>query len=172
MTLVSVEQVRQRVQTDLTDVAIQDLIDNEEEEVIRRAGVHGDGVVSVTEAISPTSSNLFLKRPFVSITSITEYQALDGTGTALDTTDYYAWPGQGRIERLPRGTIWGQLVSVVYVPIDDSAKRRRVIIELVRLAIEQPAMQAESVAAEYSYTAGDFEAKRRDLYRRLSFQEI
>jgi hypothetical protein len=172
MTLVSVEHVRQRVQTDLTDVAIQDLIDNEESEVVRRYGAHGDGVISVTESREPTNCNLFLSRPFVSITSVTEYQTLGGSGAALTAAQYYAWPAQGRIERVPRGTAWGPLVTTVYVPVDDRAKRRRVIIELVRLAIEQPAMDAESVAGEYSFTAGDFEVKRRELYRRLTFQEI
>lgn len=171
-TLVSVEQVRQRVQTAASDVTIQDIIDAEEAELIRRYGAHGDGAITVTEAHTPTNGNLFLHRPIAALTSITESASLGASGTALTSTQYYAWPAQGRIERLPRGTSWAEAVSVVYAPIDDQAKRRRVIIELVRLALEQTAMQAESVAGEYSYTAGDFEEQRRKLYRSLSFQEM
>lgn len=171
-TLVTVEQVRQRVQTSLTDVAVQDIIANEESELIRRYGAHGDGSITVTESCEPTSCNVFLRRPIAALTSITEYQSVSGSGSVLTSTQYRLWGDQGRIERLPRGTGWGELVEVVYSPVDDRDRRRRVIIELARLAIEQVAMQAESVAGEYSYTAGDFEAKRRDLYRRLSFQEL
>lgn len=171
-TLVTVEQVKARIATDLSDVAIHDVIVNEEEEVIRRYGAHGDGVISFTESREPMNGNLFLTRPFVSITSLTEHQVPGDTGTVLSASAYYAWTAQGRIERLPRGTAWGQVVTAVYVPVDDSAKRRRVIIELVRVALEQTATQAKSVGGEYSYTAAEFEAKRQDLYRRLSFQGI
>lgn len=171
-TLVSVEQVRQRVQTAASDVTIQDILDTEEAELIRRYGAHGDGSATVTETHTPTNGQLFLQRPIATLTSVTEAASLGATGTALTSTQYQLWAKQGRIERLPRGVSWGAAVTVVYAPADDRAKRRRVIIELVRLALEQTAMQAESVAGEYSYTAGDFETQRRNLYRSLSFQEM
>ena len=161
MSLVTVARARAHIQTDLDDTTLQTIIDDEESELVRRCGAHGDGVTAVTETIAGTNGGaLFLSRPFVSITSIT------ANGSTIPATYYTAYAGQGQLALLSDGA-WSAPVVVTYVPADDRARRRMVIVELVRVALEQTAMKSESVGGEYSYSAPDWEAKRAALYRRL-----
>jgi hypothetical protein len=172
-TLVTVADVRRTVQTDIDDADLQDLISDEEAEVVRRFGAHGDGTSSVTETYPGDNQiNLYLRRPAVSVSQITVADKGGGTPATLSASSYQLWGSQGRIEYLAGS--WGdRIVNVTYVPIDDRSRRRRVIVELVRLALEQTAMKAESVAGEYSYTAPEsWEAARASLYRRLSYMEV
>jgi hypothetical protein len=74
-------------------------------------------------------------------------RAWEAAATTLTSTQYYAYPGQGRITRLSEGTRWGRSVVVTYVPADDRPLRTQVLIELVRQALEQTAMAAESSLA-------------------------
>lgn len=172
MSLLTLAECRDKVQTSLTDAKLQVVIDNEEAEIVRRYGAHYDGATTVTEVVSGGGCDVCLKRPVASITSITEASSLGGTPTTLASTAYYLWASQGRITRLSEGTAWLRQVTVVYVPADDSAKRKQVIVELVRLALEQTAMETESVGGEYSYKAPDWEAKRVRLYSRLTFPNL
>lgn len=171
MSLLSVAELRAVVQTSLDDAQLQGVIDREEAEVITRYGAHYDGT-AITEVCDGGTCSLFLKRRIGSVSSISEASSLGGTQTMLTSTQYYAVAGQGGIIRLAEGTRWGRYVSVSYVPADDSALRRQVLIELVRLALEQTAMKSENVAGEYSYQAPDWEAQRRALYRRLALPNI
>lgn len=164
MTLVTPNDVRIRVQTSKSDADLQDLINDEEAEVFRRYGPHADGELSVTETHEGGARSIFLHRPIVSVTSVTD----NGTST----TGYTVYASQGRVLAGSDGR-WGGPVVVTYVPQDDRARRRSVIIELVRLALEQTAMRSESVAGEYSYQAPDWEVARAKLYRRIhGFQEV
>lgn len=161
MSLVTVAYTRAHIQTDLDDTTLQLIIDDEESELVRRCGAHGDGVTAVTETIaSAPGGGLFLSRPFVSVTSIT------ANGGAVAASAYTAYANQGYLSLLSGGS-WLAPVVVTYVPVDDRARRRMVIVELVRVALEQTAMKSESVGSEYSYSAPDWEAKRAALYRRL-----
>lgn len=166
--LVIVADVRRRVQTDLSDSDLLAVIVDEEAALIERLGAHGDGAASVVDIYdAPAGADLFLRRRAVSITSITA-TAPGGTPATVATTAYQVRPG-GHLAHLGGG--WGNgIVTVTYIPVDDRARRKPVIVELVRLALEQTAMQAESVAGEYSYTAPEsWEAARAKLYRRLSY---
>ena len=69
--------------------------------------------------------------------------------------------------RLPEGVTWGAVVAVTYTPVDDTSLRTSVLLDLIRLTLDYRGLQSESVAGEDSYTAGDFEARRQALYRRL-----
>lgn len=170
--LVTVVDVRRRVQTDLSDSDLLSVIADEEAEIVSRLGAHGDGTTSVTEIYdAPAGGDLFLRRKAQSITSITVTYAGNTTPTTVSATGYVV-RGAGRISHLAGG--WGDgIVTVTYIPADDRARRRQVIVELVRLALEQTALRAESVAGEYSYTAPEsWEAARAKLYRRLTYMSI
>lgn len=172
MPLVTVADVRRKVQTGLDDSDLSDIITDEENEVVRRFGATGDGVTAVTAVYDGRDAmNLFLNRPAVSVSSITVADRGGGTASTVATTAYQVWGNEGRIEHLGGG--WGSgIVTVAYVPVDDRARRRAVIVELVRLAIEQTAMRSESVGGEYSYQAPDWEAQRAALYRRLGYMGL
>jgi hypothetical protein len=163
MPLLTAAELRDLVQTDLADDRLQAIINREEAALVRKLGPHADGVTAVTELIPAGEPLLFLKRPAVSVTSISE------GGVAVAATSYTIW-ATGQVERL--GSRWAGWVSVTYVPEDDRDARKQVLIELCRLTLEQTAMRSESVAGEYSYQAPDWEAARARLYRRLTYFEV
>src|SRR5574341_499429 len=157
--ITSVEDVRRLVKSAAAMVAedVQALIETEELEIVRRFGAHYSTAVGfkVTEVKEGHTLNIFLHRRFTSIISIKEDDS-----TALDSSSYRAFGNQALIERLPAGRLWGNIVEVEYVPEDDTAARRAVTVELVRIAIERTAMKSESVAGEYSFTAPDWDVER------------
>ncbi len=172
MPLLTVDEIRARgVSTDLTDDALEDVLADEEAEMIRRCGAHGDGVTAITETATAYGGQLFLNRPIVSVSSVAEYTDLGGTATALAATSYIAWLNEGYITRLPTGATWGVRMVVVYVPANDSALRRQVLIELVRIAVNQSAFRSESFEGfedKYSYVAAqDWQHAREQQYARL-----
>lgn len=169
MNLLTVAALRAQVQTGLDDTQLSALIAREEAEVIARYGPHYDGT-AITEQCDGGANTIYLKRRISSVSAVTEAQQLGGAMS--NVSSYHVWPGQGRITRLPEGTRWGRLVTVSYVPQDDSALRIQVLVELCRLAIEQTTLRSESVAGEYSYQAPDWVRERARLYKRLEFPAI
>jgi hypothetical protein len=161
--LVTVAEVKTLISTSKSDTEIQAVIDREEAEVIRLYGAHYVAATSVSETLAGGGRHLLLRRAVASVTTVTEDDA------ALTSLSYRVWGSQGRLERLPLYSTWGEVVVVSYVPTDDSARRRPVIIELVRLALEHSAMKSESVAGEYSYNAPEWLVERGNLLRSLGF---
>lgn len=173
MSLLSLLECRPLIETTLSDAELQLVIDRVETEITAVVGVPGDGVTTLTEALSGYARNLFLKRPIASITSVTEYATLDAsTGETLTNgTHFYAWPDEARLERI-NGS-WRARATVIYVPQDDRLKRKQAIIDLVRLWIDRTAFKAEGVAGELSYTAPEnWELEKRRIIRRLQFVEV
>lgn len=163
--LLPVAQLRAVVQSALTDAELEAVIDDEEAELVRRLGPHGDGATTVVERVTASGDVLFVSRPVASVTSITS------SGTAVSSALYTTALGGGQILHTGAGWPTGALL-VTYVPADDQPRRRRVLIELVRLALEQTAFQGESVAGEHSYTAPNWEERRASLYRRLTYMSL
>lgn len=168
MSLVTLAQVRVLVKAAnvLTDTQLQFILDDLEAEVTRLVGAHyTDGATTVSMTVAGGGRNLYLVRPLASVTSIT-----DEDSNTYTSATYRLWSEQGRIEAQPSGVTWlAGLYTVVGVPVDDNAKRREVIINLVRLELERTAMQSENIAGEYSYTAPDWELQRRRLLKRLQY---
>lgn len=174
MSLVTPNEVRALIQTDKADAELQAVIDREEAEVVRLCGPHYvDALTTVTVRVPGGGPSIYLPCRLGSIVSVTESPLPGSPGTVLaENEDYFAWAGQGRLERLPQGARWGSLVEVEYVPADDTEERKAVILELVRLALERTAMQQEDVAGEYSYRAPEWESERARLLRRLAFVRV
>lgn len=172
--LVSAATVRALVASSLTDAQLDAIIEREEAEIISRYGAHYvDALTPISEVHiledSPATA-LFLRRPVLSLSTVTEQATLTSTGVVLTgNTDYALVGSQGRLVRLSGG--WGQSVTISYVPADDRAARTRVVIELVRLALARTAYQSENIAGEYSYTIKDqdWETQRNRLLAQLGF---
>ena len=162
----TVADVRRVVVTTLGDADMQALIDDEDAQMQARLGVHADGIVSVTETVTAGGSgSVAVGRPIASVTSISERPRGGIAGVVAPTLYGIDDAAGGLIERLYGR--WDRRVTVTYSPADDTAARRRVLIELVRGRIERTAMASESVAGEYSYAAPDWEAERQRLYATL-----
>ncbi len=166
MSLLTLAEARALVKTSLTDPELQAVIGREEDEIIRLYGAHYISGTTVSETVEGGGPSLFVRRPILSVSSVAE------DGTALESTAYRLWANQGRIERLPKGATWGEVITVVYVPQDDNSRRKAALIDLVRLAVERAALKSESIAGEYSYTAPDWEAERAKLLRRAGLARI
>ena len=164
MSLITPADVRVLVQTNKTDSQLAAIIAREEAEVIARFGAHYvDASTTVTETMSGGTHNLFVRRAFTSVSAVVE------DDVTLTSSQYREWGTQGRLERLPRGASWGDVLTVTYLPVDDTAKRQAVLIELVRLTLERTAFESESVAGEYTYKALDYNAERAKQMARLGF---
>lgn len=169
MTLLDVATVRTIVPNALNDADLVALIAREEAYVERRFGVPGDGATSRSETLTGESRDVFTTRPIQTVSSVTERSTPGGTPSTIAAANYQVWSNEGRIERNGR---WLRYVVVTYVPQDERDRWRSALIEVMRHAIEQTAMQAESMANEYNYTAPDWEMQRERIYRRLQFLSI
>jgi hypothetical protein len=172
MSLLSLDQCRSTVNTGVSDVDLQAIIDREEADLVDRLGDAGDGATarSETVAIASGSSNVYLSRRIASVTSVEEAPP-GGSYSTVATTGYEVWARQGRVERVSGS--WAGRVRVTYVPTDERPRWRRALIELVRIALERTAMKEESVAKEFSYTApADWELERDTIYRTLVLPRI
>jgi hypothetical protein len=175
MAVLAVDELRARVETAVSDPDLQALLDRIEAECKAAVGnPYTSAVATITETHEGGGRDLFLKRPVGTISSVTEYSSLDAsTGTVITTSGYYAWPNQGRLQRLQSGGKWGARVVVVYVPQDDRHKWKEAEIDLARLALARAPMKAEAVADELSYTAPDnWEVEKRRVIRRLMFPGV
>ena len=167
MSLITPTQARAQIKTALSDTDLQAIIDREDAAMVRLIGAHYTGVTqTITETLSGGMRNIYLRRRFTSVSSITE------DGSTLTSDDWREWPDEGRIERLEEGKLWGDVLLVVYKPADDNDEREAVLVELVRLAIEHTAMASENIAGEYSFSAPDWDLKRSELLARLTFPEV
>ena len=166
MALLTVTQIREHVETDLSDDALQRIIDSEDGEIIRRFGAP----TTQTETFRASGgTHLFLSRLVTSITSVTE--EVSGTSTTLAVDDYDLWWNQA-LERDDSGTnarsTWGDKVTVVYVPQTTTPQRTLLLIQLVQLAVQYSGVQSDSIGAgDYSATYHDYQRERERLFRKL-----
>lgn len=170
MSLVAMSECRALVKSSLSDSDLQDIIDRTEQEVEDRIGAFQDEtlLVTTTETGVLKSSRMILTRqPFIAVTSIT----IDGA--AVDPDAYTTRGFAGMISGLPVAydSSGPAEYTIVYRPIDQRSKLKRTIIDLVRLAIEQTAMESESVAGEYSYQAPNWEREHQKILRRVVMVE-
>ena len=166
--LVSPTDVKALINTAMSDIDLQKVIDRVEAQVTARIGApQTDGLeTQVARTVRGEGCNLFLPTEINSVVSIVE------DDIELTAEEYRVWSA-GVIERIPINASWGDRIVVTYKPVDDRPKRTEVIIDLVRLVIEHTAMKSESVAGEYSYTAPDnWEAEFRRAMKRLTFQAV
>lgn len=151
--ILTVDELRGFISSELEDDALQLLLDAAEEAIVRRAGAAGTRV----ELVGGGNRLIFLARPVSAITSITEL--VGTTTTTFDATDYYVHPDGYIIERLSTGTNggwrWRGRVVVTYIPVDDTAQRQSVQIDLLRSGINyNPGVTSEQIGAwmqQYQY---------------------
>lgn len=129
MTL-SVDDLREFVGTNLSEAAVQRLLDAAYRDVYERVGTTADLTEQITAGSGPL---LMLSQAAEAIVSVTE--DVRGTATALDPDDYDLRPSGSLLERLDSGpnptSSWHGLIEVVYTMTITDADRDRVVTELV-----------------------------------------
>ena len=136
MTILTVEDFREHVTSDLPDDAIQRLLDAAEAAINRYAGDPGDAV----EVFDGGRRFYTLDRPADFILSITEtaHASPSTTEVTLEIDDFYLYPSGLVVERLTTGTNYPYRrarMVITYAPKDDEAIRVGVQLDLVSLAL-------------------------------------
>lgn len=170
MSLVALSECRALVKSSLSNSELQEIIDRTEQEIVDRIGAFQDAtlLVTATETGLLKATRLILTRqPFIAVVSITI------NGAAVDPDDYVTRGFAGMVVGLPSAyaAVSPPEYTIVYRPIDQRSKLKRTIIDLVRLTIEQTAMESESVAGEYSYQAPNWEKEHQRILRRVVMVE-
>ena len=140
MAILSVAELREHIETDLGNDALQRLADAAEKNIDRASGGTGAVTETFNEWGFPRGRDRIIhaSRPIGTITSIKERDDPDGTQTTLSADDYRQ-EGDRDLVRLRDGTnprlFWAQHTELIYSPTTDSALRASVQIDLVKLGV-------------------------------------
>lgn len=164
--ILTVPQLRGFIRTPLDDAALQILLDQTEEDILKFAGAPGQ----VTELIDGGYRRLTLNRPATSILSVVETIGLTlTTQITLDASDYRIRAYGYVLERLGTGTnprwFWGRLVTVTYSYAADDAVRQMVQVDLIKLELAFSAgVAGETIGAwSESFRASTAEGSQEDM---------
>lgn len=159
-------QLREHVETDLGDTALQRLLDDAYFTITERAGALG---VVTARFIGNGDSVIWLGGRVATLpfTSVTE------NGVALvENTDYRVlYDGRG-LERIDATTTpvrtryWGLDVVLTYTKRNDEVRRNRVAIDLCKLAVQFDGTQSSS-AGDYRQDNPDYQRAREQVLRGL-----
>lgn len=166
MSLLSPAELKEHVETDLGTSALQRLLDDAEGDIVAR---YGENAAEVDD-LTGDGQLLFLTRRAGSITAVTEriYQ----TDFVLASNDYILRFRGGAMERLVAGSNpryrWAPRVRVEYVPVDDTARRKRVIIDLCRLAVAHTGLQLSRDGDHDQRQFDDYQGEREAIMSTLN----
>lgn len=148
-TLISVADVVNHLETSLgaTDPELERLVDSADAMIRSVYGSHVDGERTIRLTITP-GHKFFLPYPAAeSVAEIKEYSEYELSSEAVEvpTTEYELEQG-GVIVIRPK-KYFKRKVIVRYTPVDDSAERVHILIDLVRLADQYEAVKLEELGA-------------------------
>ena len=176
--LVTPAEVHAHVETDRSDDALTQLIADAEAALIVRYGPHYPGPVTLTRFLADVSlvtpTTFYLERPAGSIASVTEFwgDPFRESETLLSPTDYRLHYGGRALERLGNAAnprwLWGHRVVISYVPLDDTAQRKRICIDLVKLALRYNATKEVVAGDTREYAYDDYTQERANLLDELA----
>lgn len=168
--LLSADEIRTHVETDLTDTALNRLIDDAEAEIIERHGPHAaDGTIVEQHIVQPGERRVFPRRKLNTGSAVVVTRRLPGALAADATTatsDEYEVDTLGSIRLLAQGVWGGMLVTITYTPVADAARRSRVLIDLVRIAVRYEGARQAGMG-DLSVSHVDYERERSSILARL-----
>ena len=147
MSLVALSEVRALVETGLSDVDLQAVIDREEGWLAARIGAL-TGARTDTFTPGLTDTPIYLSRRAASV-------VVTDNALPVAAADLRFVPESGMVRRIAGA--WTGPVAVTYTPTDADAVKRAVI-ELVRGTVTETGNDAETLG-DYSYTRGDATAR-------------
>lgn len=166
--LITVQEAREHLETDITDAALTRVLDSLEADIVARFGENA----TQSDYLEPHGGYrnvIYPTRKVATVTSATEVES-DGTETVLDPSDYAVVSGGARIDRKQTGanprTTWAPAVKVVYVPEDSNARRVLVLIDLAKIELQYNGLASESVG-DWSGNIDAYEQRREEIMRRL-----
>jgi hypothetical protein len=169
--LLTVDEMRDHVETDLVDDALEQIIDAADAEIIRRLGP----VAAQTEVLPGGDLYLSLAREASAITAVTERFLVDGFGvqnTPLNLANDVSLLASGRrVERLFTGdnpsSAFRGVVTIAYAPADTTAERKLLLVKLVKLDVKYSGLVAKSIGDVRTQFVADHAGERLALFRAL-----
>ena len=160
-TLITVGQLMEHIETDLSDDALERLLESADTDITRGFGPHdGERTVTFYPVLSQSPYLLTLPNPAASVSLITE-----GTDDTVVDSDDYTVEYNGRAV-LKNKSRWLPPVDVTYTPIADNPRRIAVLIDLVKVEIQYRGLNTERVGS-YSVTYMDHDKERQNILARL-----
>lgn len=168
-TILTVDEVREHVETGLIDGALTRLIENADQEIIDRLGA----LASHTEVIPGDGlSSLLLARKASAITSATE--KIDDIDYVLAASDYTLLSDGYTLRRAQGSSYpalsWRGIVTIVSAPAGGAAgelaARKKLLVDLVKLDVEYDAKRSDSIG-DTSRTSLDHGQERMSLFKQM-----
>ncbi len=171
-------RLKGRVETDLTDVELEAMIDAEVGTIVARFGA----IAAITALEDGWRRYIVVSNPIdeTETIAIVEIEPVN-TGAAANRTtlsadDYRILDGGRTIERLIDGTngrsAWAHLVELTYTPISNQAERDETVIKLVQLSITYRGLDKQESVGDHSragsVTANAYDREREILINRLA----
>jgi hypothetical protein len=180
-TLIDPATLRNFVETDLGDTALQILLDDADAEIISRLGALGAGAGSYVKASvgelmiwlprRATAITSCVERVWVGIGNPTEYNLTVPGAAAPALPDLKLHADGYRVERLMAGdnpsTCFRGVVTLAFTPVDTTAQRKRLEIDLVKLALQFDATASSKTGDQSVQHLPDYQAARDALFRPL-----
>lgn len=168
--LLDTDAIREHVETDLSDTALQQLIDDAEAEIVTKFGAHSETGEIVEEHVVMDGERWIYPRrvldPALPVT-ITRQEFGSSDVTIADEAEYALSATTGGIRLLATGPWAGQLVTIEYTARTDAPRRKRVLIDLVRLALRYDAARNTSMG-DMSVSHVAYQQERNQILASLS----
>jgi hypothetical protein len=157
----TVTELRDYVATALSDASLQSFLDEAYLAIEDTLGPSGP----LAERLHGAGELLMLSRRATSITSVLQYQPWPSAALTLASNDYELSTSGRVLRRLGTGTNpgwhWGT-VLVTYQPPDDTSRRTKAAVELVKLDLAYSGYTGESTQSE-SRSFDDLAAQRQAI---------
>jgi hypothetical protein len=168
--LLTVDEVREHVETDLSDPALQRIIDAGDAEIVDRLGP----LDSQIEVLPGGGEYLHLARQASAVTTGVEQLMTEGLGLQdvdLQADDFELDADGYRVRRAFDGTnpsyTWRGKVTITYVPKDTEARRKLLLAKLVQLDVNYQGLEADSVGDARTQYMKDHSAQRNSLFAQM-----
>lgn len=174
--ILTADEVREHIETDLVDDALQRIIDAADAEIIRKLGA----LDSQTDVLQGGSRYLHLSRKASAITAVSERYNIEMLGLTvvpLAADDYRLLADGRRIERLQAGTngasCWQGEVEIESTPADAGlAERKALLVKLVQLDLQYSGLDSQSVGDVTVKQKSDLMAERAALFGQLGHRRL
>lgn len=167
MAILTVDEVREHIESDLGDDPLERIINAADAEIIRKLGP----LATQPENLPGGGRFLFLARRASAIASVSERfdQGFGYQTVALASNDYALLTDGMRVERLPTGTnpasVWRGEVSITATPEDTAAERKALLVRLVKLELGYTGHLVVSAGDVSVQSLEDFADAKASLFR-------
>jgi hypothetical protein len=166
-TIISLAELKEHIEAELADDALQRLLNAADQAVAERYGAIAqqvdEYVVDKDQFPDGRDKSLTLTRKASTITTVTE-QLFNDTADTLAADDYDL--RGDLLERLETGTNprgrWGHRIIVTYVPFDDTAQRIPLVVDLVKLELAYRGLSSEK-AGDYRMDSREYNKERESI---------